>query len=52
MSDADTVDIVDKIAEFYENWRFLLVADVEADSVCRRLGKLIRNGNISKGSNI
>ena len=53
MSDADTmcdfeVDIVDKIAEFYENWRFLRVADVKADPVCRRLDKLIRNGKISK----
>ena len=53
MSDADImcdfeVDIVDKIAEFYENWRFLRVADVKADPVCRRLDKLIRNGKISK----
>ena len=53
MSDADTmcdfeVDIVDNIAEFYENWRFLCVADVKADPVCRRLDKLIRNGKISK----
>ena len=53
MSDTDTtcdseVDIVDNIAEFDENWRFLCVADVEADPVCRRLDKLIRNGNISK----
>ena len=52
-SDADTisdseVDIVDNIAELEENWRFLSVADVEADSVCRRLDKLLRNGNISK----
>ena len=54
MSDADTicdseVDIVDNMAKFYEYWRFLCVADLEADPVCRRLDKLIRNGNISKG---
>ena len=53
MSDTDTisgseVDIVDNIAEFDENWRFLFVAEVKADPVCRRLDKLIRNGNISK----
>ena len=53
MSDADTMcdfedDIVDNIAEFYENWRFLRVADVKANPVCRRLDKLIRNGKISK----
>ena len=53
MSDTDTicdseVDIADSIAEFDENWRFLCVADVEADPVCRRLDKLIRNGSISK----
>ena len=53
MSDTDTisgseVDIVDNIAEFDENWRFLFVAEVKADLVCRRLDKLIRNGNISK----
>ena len=53
MSDTDTVcdsqfDIVDNIAEFDENWRFLCVADVETGPVCRRLDKLIRNGNISK----
>ena len=53
MSDNDSisgseVDIVDNIAEFDENWRFLCVAEVEADPVCRRLDKLIRNGNISK----
>ena len=53
MSDIDTisgseVDIVDNIAEFDENWRFLFVAEVKADLVCRRLDKLIRNGNISK----
>ena len=42
------VDIVDNIAELDKNWRFLCVADVEADPVCRRLGKLISNGNISK----
>ena len=53
MRDTDTicdseVDIADSIAEFDENWRFLCVADVEADPVCRRLDKLIRNGSISK----
>ena len=53
MSDTDTisgseVDIVDNIAEFDENWRFLFVAEVKADPVGRRLDKLIRNGNISK----
>ena len=53
MSDIDTlcdseVDIVDNVAEFDENWRFLCVADVEADPVCRRLDKLIINRNISK----
>ena len=53
MSDTDTIsgseiDIVDNIAEFDENWRFLFVAEVEADPVCRQLDKLIRNGNISK----
>ena len=53
MSDTDTicdseVDIADSIAEFDENWRFLCVADVEADPVCRRLDKLIRNRNIAK----
>ena len=53
MSDTDTicdseVDIADSIAEFDENWRFLCVADVEADPVCRRLDKLNGNGNISK----
>ena len=53
MSDADTMcdfedDIVDNIAEIYENWRFLRVADVKANPVCRRLDKLIRNGKISK----
>ena len=53
MSDTDTicdseVDFVDNIAEFDKNWRFLCVADVEADPVCRRLYKLIRNRNISK----
>ena len=39
---------MDNIAEFDESWRFLCVADVEADPVCRRLNKLIRNGNIAK----
>ena len=53
MNDSDTiydpeVDIVDNTAKFDENWRFLCVADVEADPVCRRLDKLIRNGSISK----
>ena len=53
MSDTDTiceseVDIVDNIAKFGENWRFLCVADVGTDPVCRRLDKLIKNGNISK----
>ena len=53
MSDTDTtcdseVDIVDNIAVFDKNWRFLCVADVEADHVRRRLDKLIRQGNISK----
>ena len=53
MSDTDTicdseVDIVNNIAEFDENWRFLCVADVKADPVYRRLDKLIRDGNISK----
>ena len=52
-SDTDTIcdseiDIGDNIAGFDKNWRFLYVADVEADPVCRRLGKLIRNGNITK----
>ena len=42
------VDIVDNIAQFDKNWRLLCVADVEADPVCRRLDKLIRNGSISK----
>ena len=42
------VDIVDNIAEFDKNWRLLCVADVEADPVCRRLDKLIRNWNIAK----
>ena len=49
MSDTDTicdsqVDIVDNIAKFDENWRFLCVADVETGPVCRRFDKLIRNG--------
>ena len=53
MSDTDTisgseVDIVDNIAEFDENWRFLFVAEVKADLVCRRLDKLIRNGKSQK----
>ena len=53
MSDTDTiceseVDIVDNIAKFGESWRFLCVADVGTDPVCRRLDKLIKNGNISK----
>ena len=53
MSDTDTicdseVDIVDNIAEFDENWRLLCVADVQADSVWRRLDNLTRNGDISK----
>ena len=39
---------MDNITEFDKNWRFLCAADVEADPVCRRLDKLIRNGNISK----
>ena len=39
---------VDHINNFDENWRFLCVADVEADPVCRRLDKLIRDGEISK----
>ena len=53
MSNTDTigdskVDIVDNIARFDKSWRFLWVADGEANPVCRRLDKLIRNGNISK----
>ena len=53
LSDTDTicnseVDIVDNIVEFDKNWRLLCVADVDTDPVCRRLDKLIRNGNISK----
>ena len=53
LSDTDTicnseVDIVDNIVECDKNWRFLCVADVDTDPVCRRLDKLIRNGNISK----
>ena len=53
LSDTDTicnseVDIVDNIVECDKNWRFLYVADVDTDPVCRRLDKLIRNGNISK----
>ena len=53
MSDTDTisgseVDIVDNIAEFDENWRFLFVAEVKADLVCIRLDKLIRNGKSQK----
>ena len=48
INDSDTiydpeVDIVDNTAKFDENWRFLCVADVEADPVYRRLDKLIRN---------
>ena len=44
MNDTDSicdseVDIMDNIAEFDENWRFLCVADVEVDPVCRRLDK-------------
>ena len=53
MNDSDTiydpeVDIVDNTAKFDKNWRFLCVADVQADPVCRRLDKLIRNRNILK----
>ena len=53
MSDTDAicdseVDIMDNIAEFDENRRFLCAVDVEADPICRRLDKLIRDGNISK----
>ena len=52
MSDTDTicdseVDIVYNMAEFDDSWRFLCVADVEADPVCRRLDKLIRDTEIS-----
>ena len=51
MSDTDTicnseVDIVDNIAQFDKNWRFLCVAHVNTDPVCRRLDELIRNKNI------
>ena len=42
------VDIVDDIDDFYKNWTFFCVADVEADAVCKQLDKLIRNRNISK----
>ena len=53
MSDTDTicnseVDIVDNIAQFDKNWRFLCVAHVNTDPVCRRLDELIRNKNIWK----
>ena len=43
MSDTDT--ICDSELDIVE---FLYVADDETDPVCRRLDKLIRNGNISK----
>ena len=43
MSDTDT--ICDSELDVVE---FLYVADDETDPVCRRLDKLIRNGNISK----
>ena len=53
ISDTDTIcdsevdDVVNR-AKFNENWRFLCVSDVDANPVCRRLDKLIRNTNISK----
>ena len=42
------VDDVVNRAKFNENWRILCVSDVDANPVCRRLDKLIRNANISK----
>ncbi|XP_066920118.1 uncharacterized protein [Clytia hemisphaerica] len=53
-SDSDSGTICDSEAEiiepsdFDENWRYLCIADVEADPVCKRLDKLIRDGWISK----
>ena len=46
--DSEVDDVVDNRAKFDENWRFLCVSDVDANPVCRRLDKVIRNGNISK----
>lgn len=42
------VDVIADANEFDESWRFLAMTDVEADPVCRRLDKLIRDGQIPK----
>ena len=39
---------MDNTAKLDKNWRFLCVANLEADPACRLLDKLISNENISK----
>ncbi|XP_066927834.1 uncharacterized protein [Clytia hemisphaerica] len=43
-SDVEIIDMYD----IDPNWRLLCIADVEADPVCKRLDKLIRDGHIRK----
>ena len=42
------VEVGDIASQFDENWRFLCVAVIEPNPVCRCLDKLMRDGYISK----